>query len=107
MINRPRFDARSPAEAGVGFIQSLFAPFFRPAAPVQVLAPEVLAPQVLAPRRSSLLADSGADASWTASLHRGDGLPPFLLCIDMAADERFAMRFEPFSRRAGAESRSR
>jgi len=96
MINRPRFDARSPAEAGVSFIQSLFAPLFRPATPVQVLTPEALSPQVLAPRTSPL-ADSGADASWTASLHRGDGLPPFLLCIDMAADERFAMRFEPFS----------
>ncbi len=107
MINRPRFDARSPAEAGVGFIQSLFAPWFRPATPVQVLAPDVLAPDVLGPRPSSRFADPGADASWTASLQRGDGLPPFLLCIGMAADERIAMRFERFSRRTDVEPRVR
>ncbi len=103
MINRPRFDARSQAEAGVSFIQSLFAPLFRPATPVQVLAPDVLAPRA----SSSRFADSGADACWTASLQRGDGLTPFLICIDMAADERFAMRFEPFSRRTGVEPRLR
>ncbi len=109
MTNRPRFDARSPAEAGVGFIQSLFAPWFRPSAPVppEVLGPEVLAPEVLGPRPSSRFADPGADTSWTASLQRGDGLPPFLLCIGMAADERIAMRFEPFSRRTDVEPRVR
>ncbi|MGO9942767.1 MAG: hypothetical protein ACLPIC_08370 [Rhodoblastus sp.] len=105
MINRPRFDARSPAEAGVSFIQSLFAPLFRPAT---VLAPEVLAPKVLGPRpSSSRCADPGADACWTASLQRGDGLIPFLVCIDLAAGQRFAMRFESFSRRTDVGPRLR
>ncbi|MGO9431816.1 hypothetical protein [Rhodoblastus sp.] len=100
MINRPRFDARSPAEAGVSFIQSLFAPLFRPAT---VLAPKVLGPSP----SSSRCADPGADACWTASLQRGDGLIPFLVCIDLAAGQRFAMRFESFSRRTDVGPRLR
>jgi hypothetical protein len=97
MKNRPWFAARSQAETRVGFVQSLFAPWFRPTPPVEVL-------DAHSPSR---FADYGADAGWTASLRRGDGLPPFLLCIDIAAGERTAMRFEPFSRRNTAESRVR
>jgi hypothetical protein len=94
MKNRPWFAARLPAEAGVHFVQTLFAPWFR--------QPPAVA---LAPRTPSSFIDHGADASWTASLHRGDGLPPFLLCIDMAAGERSAMRFEPFARSSGVGPR--
>jgi hypothetical protein len=97
MKNKPWFAARSPAEAGVQFVQTLFAPWFRTTPPAEALAP----------RSPSSFADYGADASWTASLHRGDGLPPFLLCIDMAAGQRSAMRFEPYARRSGADSRVR
>ncbi|WP_294536467.1 hypothetical protein [uncultured Rhodoblastus sp.] len=96
MRNRPWFAARSPAGAGVHFVQTLFAPWFRP--------PPVQTPT---PRLPSDFADYGAEDGWTASLHRGDGLPPFLLCIDMAAGACAAMRFEPFARRSGNESRVR
>ena len=95
MKDRPWFAARSPAAMRVGFVQSLFAPWFRPTPPVEVLTA----------RSPSRFIDHGAEAGWTASLHRGDGLPPFLLCIDMAAGERSAMRFQPFSRRNSAEPR--
>ena len=99
MKNKAKCDAQSPAEAGGGFIQSLFATFFRSAPRVEVLSP--------APARPSRLPDAGADAGWTASLSRGDGLPPFLLCIDMVAGAHSVMRFEPFGRRddAGALGR--
>jgi hypothetical protein len=97
MKSRPWFAARSPGEAGVHFVQTLFAPWFKPTPPIEVLTP----------RSSSNFADNGVETGWTASLHRGDGLPPFLLCIDMAAGERSAMRFEPFARRSGAGSRVR
>jgi hypothetical protein len=106
MTNKPKFDAQSPAEAGSGFIQSLLASFFRSASPAEALSQrvalsraEVLPP---APTKPSRLPDAGADASWTASLNRGDGLPPFLLSIDMAAGARSVMRFEPFGRRDSA-----
>jgi hypothetical protein len=97
MKNRPWFAARSPGEARVPFVQTWFAPWFKPTPPIEALEP----------RSPSRFADYGVEAGWTASLHRGDGLPPFLLCIDMAAGERSAMRFEPFTRRSGAESRVR
>jgi hypothetical protein len=94
MKNRTWFDAGSQAETTVGFVQSLFAPWRRATPPVEVLTA----------RSPSRYADQGADASWTASLNRGDGLPPFLLCIDMAAGKRSAIRFQPFARPTGADS---
>ena len=106
MTNKSKLDAQSPAEAGSGFIQSLLASLFRSASPVEALSrtevhsrTEVLPP---APTKPSRLPDAGADASWTASLNRGDGLPPFLLSIDMAAGARSVMRFEAFGRRDSA-----
>ena len=95
MMSRPWFAVKSPVEPRVGFVQSLFAPWFRPTPPAKALKA----------RSPSRFPDHGADAGWTASLRRGDGLPPFLLCIDMAAGQRSAMRFEPFSRRNSAEAR--
>lgn len=95
MKNRPWHAARSQAETRIGLVQSLLAPWFRATPPTQVLDA----------RPASRFADQGADAGWTASLRRGDGLPPFLLCIDMAAGQPSAMRFEPFSRRNSPESR--
>jgi hypothetical protein len=106
MTNKPKFDAQSPAEAASGFIQSFLASLFRSALPVEVhTRVEVLSRTKAlppAPTKPSRLPDAGADASWTASLNRGDGLPPFLLSIDMAAGARSVMRFEAFGRRDSA-----
>jgi hypothetical protein len=100
MQDRNWFGAFFPAEVGVGFVQSLFAPLFRAATPARNLTAASTAAE-------SRIADAGADASWTASLHRGDGLPPFLLCIRNAAGANSAMRFEPFGSRADANSLGR
>jgi hypothetical protein len=85
------FGAKVPAEACVGLMQSLFAPLFRAPAKSPAPAPE---------RLRTHIADSGADASWTASLHRGADLPPFLLCVHTTAESRSAVRFGPFDRSA-------
>jgi hypothetical protein len=77
------FGAKSPAETGVNFMQSLFAPLFR--APAKTPAPLGRTPVV----------DTGAEASWTASLHRGNDLPPFLLRVNMTAGSRSAVQFGP------------
>ncbi len=42
--------------------------------------------------------DSGAEACWTAALHRGDSLPLFRLSILSAEDSPAAMRLEPCRR---------
>ena len=83
------FGAKFPAEAGVGLMHSLFAPLFRTLAKCPARAAE---------KPSSPIADAGADACWTASLHRGNDLPPFLLCIHTTAESRSALRFGPFDR---------
>jgi len=88
------FGARLKAEAGIGLMQFLLAPLSR--APVKSAAPT--------PESPRQIADSGADASWTASLHRGNDLPPFLLCVHTTAESRSAVRFGPFDRRIGTES---
>jgi hypothetical protein len=49
--------------------------------------------------------DSGAEACWTASLRRGDDLPPCRLSILIASGASSAMRLEPFRRDADASSR--
>lgn len=49
--------------------------------------------------------DSGADASWTASLRRGDDLPPCRLSILIASGALSAMRLEPFGRSTDAAAR--
>jgi hypothetical protein len=49
--------------------------------------------------------DSGAEACWTASLRRGDDLPPCRLSILIASGASSAMRLEPFRRDADAASR--
>lgn len=96
MKEKPWFGGKTPVEAGVGLVQSLFAPLFRPAPPLEALAP----PATILSR----IADSGAAASWTACLDRGDGLPPFLLSINMAAGCCSAMRFEARAGRDSADS---
>jgi hypothetical protein len=83
------FGAKFPAEAGVGLMHSLFAPLFR--ASVKSPAPT--------PKKPCRTVDSGADACWTASLHRGNDLPPFVLCVHTTAESRSAVRFGPFDRR--------
>ena len=55
----------------------------------------------------SRIADSGAEAGWTASLDRGDGLPPFLLSINMVAGSCSAMRFEARAGGGGADCSQR
>jgi hypothetical protein len=92
MLDKIWFGAKSPANIGPGFIQSLLAPLFRPSTPAKTRAPA---------RRAVWPAD--AEAGWTASLHRGADLPPFLLSIQGSAESRSAMRFGPFDRSAGAE----
>jgi hypothetical protein len=79
------FGGKTPTKAGVSLVQSLFSPLFRTAQPVEPLAP--------APATILSHFDSGADASWTASLDRGDGLPPFLLSINMVAGSCSAVKF--------------
>jgi hypothetical protein len=49
--------------------------------------------------------DTGADACWTASLRRGDDLPPCRLSILIASGVSSAMRLEPFRREAETSSR--
>jgi hypothetical protein len=49
--------------------------------------------------------DSGAEACWTASLRRGDDLPPCRLSILIASGASSAMRLEPFRREAETGSR--
>ena len=88
-IERTWFGAKTPSERSVHFLHSLFAPLRR--------APEK-APA--APLRRTPTVDTGADASWTASLNRGDDLPPFLLRVHMTAESRSAVRFGPI--RAGS-----
>lgn len=92
MMEKIRLGAKVPAEPAAGFIQSLLAPLFRSAAPAKGRVPA---------GGKSWLAD--AEASWTASLHRGADLPPFLLSIQINAGARSALRFGPFDRRPGAE----
>lgn len=83
-MNKRWFGGKTPAEAGVSLVQSLFSPLFRPAAePPAAPSPTVFSDE-----------DSGSDTSWTASLDRGDGLPPFLLSINMVAGSCSAMKFE-------------
>ncbi len=97
MKDRRWFGAKSAGETGAAFMQSLFAPLFRPSAADAPLPGSAPRPRI---------ADAGSDACWTASLRRGDDLPPFLLSIQTAAGSRSAIRFEPFDRDAGGESHS-
>ncbi len=97
MKEKPWFGGKTPAEAGVSLVQSLFAPLFKPTPAVEAMHSS---PALILSR----IADSGADASWTASLDRGDGLPPFLLSITMGAGPCPAMRFEARAGRDGADS---
>ena len=90
MKDRRWFGAKFAGESGVTFMQSLFAPLLRPS------APDDFPPPASRPKP----ADAGADACWTASLCRGDGLPPFLLSIHQVAGSRSAMRFDPFDKPA-------
>ena len=83
------FGAKYPAEACVGLMHALLAPLFR--TPAKSPAPQ---------HPPSCIADSGADACWTASLNRGNDLPPFLLCVHTTAESRSAVRFGPFDRSA-------
>jgi hypothetical protein len=92
MKERRWFGAKFAGESGAAFMQTLFAPLFRPATPDLSATPR------------ARIGDAGADACWTASLCRGDGLPPFLLSIHQVAGSRSAMRFEPFDKPAAAET---
>jgi hypothetical protein len=83
------FGAKHPAEAWVDLMHSLFTPLFR--GPTKRPAPQ---------NPMSRIADSGADACWTASLYRGNDLPPFLLCVHTTAESRSAVRFGPLDRSA-------
>jgi hypothetical protein len=47
-------------------------------------------------------ADPAADACWTASLHRGDDLPPCRLSILAASDSPSDVRLEHYRHKAGA-----
>ncbi len=92
MKNKQGFGHNAPAHSGVHFVQALFASLFNPAPRVEALVR--IQRNVL-----SRMVETGADACWTASLHRGDDLPPFLLSIRTAADSPSAMRLEPFASR--------
>jgi hypothetical protein len=95
------FGAKSVAEGSAAESSDpLFAAFFRLIARSPSEKP--------APARAiaSPLLDSGADASWTASLRRGDDLPPCRLSILIAAGALSAMRLEPFSRESDAARRA-
>jgi hypothetical protein len=72
------------------------------------LLPRASAASALArPRpQKSPLSDPGADASWTASLNRGDDLPPCRLSVLIASGSRSAIRLEPFNSEAEATSRA-
>jgi hypothetical protein len=100
MSGKRWFGGRTPAEAGVSLVQSLFSPIFGSSSPATPMAAAHVA----------ILSDSdaGSDASWTASLDRGDGLPPFLLSINMVAGScsamKFEARFEARARREGVDS---
>ncbi len=83
------FGAKHPAEAWVGLMHSFFTPLFR--GPTKRPAPQ---------NPLNRIADSGADACWTASLYRGNDLPPFLLCVHTTAESRSAVRFGPLDRSA-------
>ena len=87
------FGARYPAEAWVDLMHSLLSPLFR--SPAKSPAPQ---------NPTSGIADSGADACWTASLNRGNDLPPFLLCVHTTAESRSAVRLGPFDRSANSLS---
>jgi hypothetical protein len=82
-MNKRWFGGKTPAEAGVSLVYSLFSPLFGPA----------YATEPLAPAPAANLSDS-SDTIWTASLHRADGLPPFLLSINMVAGSCSAMKFQ-------------
>lgn len=92
MKNRQDLGHKTPAQSGVHFVQALFASLFNPAPRVEALVR--IQRNVL-----SRMVETGADACWTASLHRGDDLPPFLLSIRTAADSPSALRMEPFADR--------
>ena len=93
------FGAKSVAEGSAAESSDpLFAAFFRLIARAPSEKP--------APARTiaSPLLDS--DASWTASLRRGDDLPPCRLSILIAAGALSAMRLEPFSSESDAARRA-
>jgi hypothetical protein len=52
------------------------------------------------------IADSSFDASWTASLKRGDDLPPCRLSVLIASGSRSAMRLEPYRSESRTASRA-
>lgn len=73
---------------------------------VGTVAERPVAPTLAKPRpNASDSLDSGADACWTASLRRGDDLPPCRLSILIASGASSAMRLEPFRREAETASR--
>jgi hypothetical protein len=87
--------AKSQAEASVGFFQSFFGPRFRP-------APLAASPNRALARHS----DGGAVTIWTASLSRGDGLPPFRLSIRSGGAAQCSIRFDPLLPEQDADSSS-
>ena len=87
------FGAKTPAEAWVDLMHSLLAPLF--GSPAKSAAPH---------NPPNCITDSGADACWTASLNRGNDLPPFLLCVHTTAESRSAVRFGPLDRSADSLS---
>ena len=77
----------------------LFAAFFRLLARAPAEKPAAVVRTLASPPL-----DSGADACWTASLRRGDDLPPCRLSILIASGARSAMRLEPFGRETDAKA---
>ncbi|WP_374548049.1 hypothetical protein [Rhodoblastus sp.] len=94
------FGARGLIGSGDPFLASLFRLLARESSEKSAL------PSVHAARAKDLaLPDPGADASWTASLCRGDDLPPCRLSIAIAAGACSAMRLESFGRDATSAPR--
>ncbi|MCI4678996.1 hypothetical protein K9U39_09075 [Rhodoblastus acidophilus] len=93
MKRKQWFDASGAASGG----DFLFQSFLRLVARSRTVARPA---PVRSERKPS--ADPAADACWTASLHRGDDLPPCRLSILAASDSPSAVRLELSRHKTGA-----
>jgi len=95
------FGARGLIGSGDPFLASLFRLLAREPSAKSAL------PSIRAARaKDPALSDPGADASWTASLRRGDDLPPCRLSIAIASGACLAMRLESIGRDAPSAPRA-
>ena len=98
MINANLAGVKSQPVASVGVLQFLLDRLFRPAHVVINAAPA---------RALARMAEAGTEMSWTASLSRGDDMPPFRLSILTAHDARSSIRIEPLSSPVAIDSTAR